>query len=141
MGKGSGGTRKGSANNPKGLSGGGAPKSYREAVQREVDDYYGFESNGDFVNWPAKMSMDGDKEISDLIDNFTDYFVESQGGDYANVGHGRDIKLASTFDVLPKGTPDGDEDLFRKTIKVDENTTIGDIFKKLGYRSRKDQQY
>lgn len=114
-------------------------RTYRDKVLSEVDDYFGFESDGDFVNWPAKMSMASDNEISDLIDEFTEYFVESQGGNYANVGYGRDIKTASTFDVLPKGTPDGDEDLFRKTITVDDKTKIGDIFKQLGYRSRKDR--
>lgn len=104
---------------------------------KEVDDYFGFESDGDFVNWPALQSFGGNSsEIADMIDKFTDYFVEANNNDYANVGYGRDIRTRIGFDVLPKGTPDGDEDVFRKTIKIDEKTKIGDIFKKLGYRQR-----
>ena len=139
MGKASGTTRSGSASNPTG-TGVSTANSYRSTVINEVDNYFGFESNGDFMNWSAKKSLANDNEISDLIDNFTEYFVESVGGkgDYTNVGYGRDIRTQTTFNVIPKGTPDGDEEVFRKAVVVDENTKIGDIFKQLGYQSRKD---
>ena len=107
-----------------------------------MDDYFGFESDGEFVKWGALQSFGDDTSaLGDMIDNFTEYFVESVSGDYVDVGYGRDIRTSVNYDVLPKGTLDGDEDVFRKTIKVDSKTKIGDIFKKLGYRSRNDNKY
>lgn len=113
----------------------------RADVLSEIDNYFGFESDGDFVNWPVSTSFSNMNDVEDLIDNFTEYFVESVGGrgDYVNVGYGRDIRTQTTFNVLPKGTPDGDEDVFRKAIVVNETTKIGDIFKQLGYQSLKNK--
>ena len=140
MAKGSGTTRRSTPSNPRGLSGNGM--TYRDQVLGEVDDYFGFESNGEFVEWNAKMAFATDNEIEDFIDQFTEYFVESVGGrgDYTNVGYGRDIRTQTTFNVIPKGTPDGDEDVFRKSVVVDEDTEIGDIFRQLGYQSRRDRR-
>lgn len=100
-------------------------------VARMIDGRYGFESDGDFVNWPVIRSMGPDtKDVSDMIDRYTDYFVESESSTvdpFMKYGE-------MTFDVIPKGTPDGDENLMRESVTINTTTTIGQLLRRLGAR-------
>lgn len=109
---------------------GGAKNEAEAKVYKEIDKYFGFESdNGEFVNAPITSAYADVNEVCDLIDRYTDW--ETIAGEQSG-----NSDIGYSISIYPKYTSDSDIDLFKKTINIELNkTSTKDLIRELGIKS------
>ena len=106
-------------------------KTENSTIFKKINDHFKFEDEEGswFTNTPISLMMANDKEFGEIIDNFTNYKVTNQSGNYKNDGS-RPTMLGCKveYKVTPKDTKKGE----KKSITINNKTTIKEILDKLG---------
>lgn len=105
-------------------------------MDRKVDRYFGFESDGEYKNWRVKSAMSTDtiNQVGEFIDRFTAYDWNGESNsDFADVGQGRFRETGDfTITAIPKGVSDDDAETMAKSMKITDDTTFEDIYRRFG---------